>query len=147
MTRAFYPFAVIDPVVIDVSASLRSTEESFVTWFVGFAPEAEVGADARVVFATLHGSGESGGAEATVACMVRVPDEQGESSEKFKNEFLESDAVQTLYDITRIAFRSVAAISGVVIDVPKEAPEPETGELVRRAPSDEEVDEATGSPE
>ncbi|PKQ36543.1 MAG: hypothetical protein CVT61_00260 [Actinobacteria bacterium HGW-Actinobacteria-11] len=127
---------LIAPEVMDASVMRQPVDEPHLHWLVGYAPEAGPEDNTRVVFGTVHAASEFGFGEVTVACMMKCPEQSALTADQFKAVLSESDALETLYDIARVAFRAVTAVTEVDVELPHKAPVPDMSELVR-SPADE----------
>lgn len=134
MTEVSIPLQLVAPEVMGVRASRQPVEEPHTNWYVDYAPERDDDTGARVVFGNLHAAGTDGIADVTVACMMRYPADDEPGTEEFAAVLAQSDALETLWDIARVAFRTIAAVVGIDVEVPSKAPEAEISQLV---PSDE----------
>ncbi|KJL26203.1 hypothetical protein RL72_01138 [Microbacterium azadirachtae] len=141
MSAAKPALTLLSPEVIDVSSVRRPVEKPHLNWLVGYAPERDEDDLGRIVFGTIHAGASNGFAEVTVACLMGYPAEAEPGTEKFKKLLKKSDALEALYDVARIAFRSTAAITDIGVELPRKAPDPEMNELVR-ASDDSQAEEA-----
>ncbi|MBU1251659.1 MAG: hypothetical protein KJ659_02745 [Actinobacteria bacterium] len=135
-------FRAVDVEPMDVHADSNPTS-AHLHWRVALAPEAETDIGGRVVYATLHARGQSGGGQVTVAGLIlHHPKTLELSLEEFRDGIDESDALECFYDAARGALRLAAALVNVVLEVPTKAPPPEYGLLRKReAMIDEEISE------
>lgn len=142
MTGGKFRVVPINPVVMEAKTIRQPVEEPALHWIVGFAPEREESAGGRVVFGTIHAESSTGIAEVTVASIMSYPEEAEPAEGEFSHALAESDGLETLYDVARLAFRTIVALTDLDLDLPTNAPEPELGELVLAAgESDEPQDE------
>ena len=122
---------LVDLDVLRSRAEKGAHNEPHIYWYVDFAPEPEESLAGRVVFGTLHAFGAKGGGEVMVGSIVLVPDDGDVSTEAFREALVESDALETLYDYARTALRTSLALVDVKVKLPRVAPEPVVGLLVR----------------
>lgn len=134
---------LVAPEVMGVRASQQPIDDPHLNWYVDYAPERDEDTGARVVFANLHAAGANGIADVTIACMMRYPLEREPGTDEFASVLASSDALETLWDIARVAFRSIAAVAGVNVEVPDKAPDAEISQLVPSDSSDNSMDEGT----
>jgi len=126
---------LVGPDVIEVSAR-HERLDPHVKWWVDYAPEPATTLSGRVVFGTLHAFGAAGGAEVTVASVIKYPNGASPTSEEFEKALKDSDALETLYDYARTVVSSVAAIVNARPELDRKAPEPVFGQLKRASESD-----------
>lgn len=134
MTESTLPLQLVAPEVMGVRASQQPVAEPHLNWYVDYAPERDDDLDGRVVFGQVHGAAANGYADVTVASVMRYAAEDEPGTEEFASALENSDALETLWDIARVAFRTIAALTGLDVELPAKAPQAEISQLV---PSDE----------
>lgn len=122
---------ILGPEVMEVRAMRATIEEQHLNWFVSFAPERDEDNIGRVVYGTIHAAGESGVGEVTVACMMGISAEDDPGVEGFGDLLAQSRALETLWDVARMALRSAMSPTEIEVSLPAKAPDPEMGQLVR----------------
>ncbi|WP_194421837.1 hypothetical protein [Microbacterium abyssi] len=122
---------LIGPEVMGVRALRTEVEEVHLDWLVGYAPERDEDDMGRVVFGTVHAGGEGGVGEVTVACLMVIPAKDDPGAEAFGELLLRSTALETLWDVARMAFRSAISSTEIEVSLPAKAPEAEVSQLVR----------------
>lgn len=138
--------SLLSPEVMEVTAMRQIIEKPHINWIVGYAPERDEDDTGRVVFGTIHAADSDGFAEITVACVMGYPADVEPGTEKFKKLLKKSDALEALYDVARIAFRSATAVTDIDVQLPRKAPDPRMSELVR-ASEDSHEEEANAENE
>ncbi|WP_153002074.1 hypothetical protein [Leucobacter chromiiresistens] len=125
-------FLLVNPEVISISSHRHDAEGDELIWETGIAPEGISDMGGRVVFGTLQAGCDSGGGAVIVASIFRQPEGELLELEAFEEAFVDSDALETLYDIARASLRQVLSFIEVQIDLPRKAPEPQIGYLTRQ---------------
>jgi hypothetical protein len=129
------PLTVVSPVVSSIWAASAPNEPD-ITWTIGYAPETEPDGDLRVIFGTLDASGETGGGSVRVSCFVTGT---GSDSVEDVEAALSGDlALETVYDVARVALRTVLATVDADAVIPTKAPAPTLEQLVRADSQDSE---------
>lgn len=123
-------------------ASLRAKRaldlDERIDWHVDYAPEDASTGSERVVFGTLHLHSEQSVVELTVVGLLGYEAASEFTSEEFEAGLRESEAVETLYDIVRMAILPVAAQVECDVRLPVKAPSAIVGLLERRQPESSE---------
>lgn len=132
---------ILGPEVMEVRAMRAVVDEPHVNWLVSFAPERDDEDLGRVVYATIHAAGEGGVGEVTVACLMGISAKNDPGVEGFGDLLAQSRALETLWDVARMAFRSAVSATEIEVSLPAKAPDAEMGQLVR---SDQDATDSAG---
>ncbi|WP_022889493.1 hypothetical protein [Agromyces italicus] len=124
-------FRITDPEVSFVAAHRAEAETPHLHWNVGYAPDLVEGLDARVVLATIHAAGASGGGDIEVSALFWRSTDAPWNLDTLAADLQASDAIETLYDFARVSLRSVLALTDAEIALPVKAPEAQVSALVR----------------
>lgn len=128
---------LLSPEVMEVRGRRVDIEGSHLNWLVGYAPERDDDNVGRVVFGTLHAGNDGGVGEVTVACLMGISEEDDPGAEAFGDLLVGSRALETLWDVARMAFRSAISVTEFEVPLPVKAPEPEVSQLVRSEEEDD----------
>ncbi len=130
MSKPEIVLTLLEPDVTGLQASKLPLEEEHLEWSVGYAPTDYPRKHARVVIGTINAGGAGGSVDVSVGAMMAYSPEN-DPGDEFAAVLRQSDALETLWDIARLAFYGAAGVAGVRTTVPVAAPIPEINVLHR----------------
>jgi hypothetical protein len=136
----------VSPDIVALRAATDTGSKPHLEWYVGWAPEEDDGVHGRVVLGTLHAFGDNGGGEVTVAATVIYPKSVDPSNEEFADALIDSEALETIYDIAHIALRSILATINAQVEIKRKSPKPTMSMLERIEPAPDSQAEPEADP-
>lgn len=129
------PLRVVTPQILDVQASISGADEGHVGWSIGYAPEVDEDDSSRVILTHLNAVGLDGRVDVEVAATV-LGDGAGDLSadaqaKQFEERLADSEELGILFDIARLAARSLLGLIDIELDLPMVPPSPSISRLVR----------------
>ncbi|WP_308467333.1 hypothetical protein [Rathayibacter soli] len=139
---------IVSPMVMEVSASVLDEAESHVTWSVGYAPELDEDGG-RFLLANLHAGSLAGRVDVEVSATQfggrATASFDRDESDRFATELAGAEALETLYDFTRIIARGLLGTADIDLELPLASPTPEITQLVRSTDSETEAEPTEGA--